>query len=40
VVGRVDRASRWTAYGLASAPFLVVLYLFFESFSTLLPANY
>ena len=35
-----QRWRRWPAYALSTAPFLVVLYLFFENVSRLLPANY
>ena len=35
-----QRWRRWPAYALSTAPFLVVLFLFFENVSRLLPANY
>jgi sortase A len=38
VLGR--RWRRWPAYALGTGPFLVVLFLFFENVSRLLPANY
>ena len=34
------RWRRWPAYALGIAPFLIVLFLFFENVSRLLPANY
>jgi len=34
------RIHGWAAYLIATPVFLVVLYFFFESFATLLPANY
>jgi sortase A len=39
-VGRRKRKARWPAYAIALLPFLVALFLFFENFSRLLPANY
>ena len=39
-IGRRKRALRWPAYLVGVVPFLVALFFFFESFSTLLPANY
>ena len=39
-VGRVNRRWRWPAYAVGVLPFLVALFFFFESFSTVLPANY
>jgi hypothetical protein len=33
------RRSRWPIYALGRVPFLVVLFLFFEAFSELLPAG-
>jgi len=38
VLGRLWR--RWPAYALGTPAFLVLLFLFFENFSRLLPANY
>jgi sortase A len=39
-VGRWRRRVRWPAYFVGIGPFLVALYLFFENFSRLLPANF
>jgi sortase A len=39
-VGRLRPTARWPAYAIAVVPFLVALFFFFESFSTLVPANY
>jgi sortase A len=39
-IGRRHRTARTPAYAIALLPFLVALFFFFESFSTLLPANY
>jgi sortase A len=39
-IGRRKRSARWVAYAVGLVPFLVALFFFFESFSTLLPANY
>ena len=39
-IGRLHRSARTPAYAIAVLPFLVALFFFFESFSTLLPANY
>jgi sortase A len=39
-LGRWRRSARWLAYAVGLVPFLVCLFLFFENFSSLLPANY
>jgi sortase A len=39
-VGRWRRRAKWPAYFVGIVPFLVALFLFFENFSRLLPANF
>jgi sortase A len=39
-VGRARPKAKWPAYFVGVVPFMVCLFLFFENFSRLLPANY